>query len=116
MLAAPEASAAADPVAERFAEKVQPILETYCYGCHGMGTKKGNVVHDDCTAFTQNEMGPTVFVGSQALPTPPVISLVANGASFSGKTDLSPGSFFSIFATGLGNTDNLAAFPATTCQ
>ena len=56
----------------------------------------------------------TIFVGTQPLPNPPVISAVANGASFSTKGDLSPGSFVSIFASGLGNSDNLAAFPATT--
>jgi hypothetical protein len=28
--------------ATRFREQVQPILENYCYGCHGNGEKKGN--------------------------------------------------------------------------
>jgi uncharacterized protein (TIGR03437 family) len=55
----------------------------------------------------------TVFVGSQALPAPPTISQVTNGANFSTKTQISPGSFITIFASGLGSTDNLSAFPAT---
>src|SRR4051794_12852873 len=41
------ASAAEDPAATRYAEQVQPILEQYCYGCHGMGTKKGDVALDE---------------------------------------------------------------------
>src|SRR6516165_7907049 len=27
----------------RFSEDVQPVLEEYCYGCHGLGVKKGGV-------------------------------------------------------------------------
>jgi Protein of unknown function (DUF1592)/Protein of unknown function (DUF1588)/Protein of unknown function (DUF1587)/Protein of unknown function (DUF1585)/Protein of unknown function (DUF1595)/Cytochrome C oxidase, cbb3-type, subunit III len=34
---------AADPVAEKFGEKVQPILAEYCLGCHGNGAKKGGM-------------------------------------------------------------------------
>ena len=34
---------AADPVAEGFGEKVRPILEAYCSGCHDNGIKKGGV-------------------------------------------------------------------------
>lgn len=55
-----------------------------------------------------------LFVGTQALPAPPTISLAANGANFSTKPDLAPGSFISIFASGLGTVDNLSVFPATT--
>lgn len=29
--------------AERFGEEIQPLLEEYCYGCHGNGIKKGGV-------------------------------------------------------------------------
>ena len=39
----PDGAAAADPVAEGFVEKVQPVLEAYCSGCHGNGIKKGGV-------------------------------------------------------------------------
>lgn len=56
----------------------------------------------------------TLFVGTQPPPGPPVVSSVVNGANFSRTTNISPGSFVSIFASGLGNSDNLAAFPATT--
>ena len=55
----------------------------------------------------------TLFAGSSPLPSPPVISKVVNGASFGGLFT-APGSFVSIFASGLGNVDNLSAFPATT--
>ena len=33
--------------AVRFRERVQPILESYCYGCHGNGEKKGNRTLDE---------------------------------------------------------------------
>ena len=39
----PGVAAGSDPVAERFEGRVRPILEEYCYGCHGHGTKKGKV-------------------------------------------------------------------------
>ncbi len=35
------------PGAVRFREHVQPILETYCYGCHGLGAKEGNRTLDE---------------------------------------------------------------------
>ncbi len=34
------------PIAS-FAEDVQPVLEKYCYGCHGLGSKKGGVTLDE---------------------------------------------------------------------
>ena len=40
-LAAPRGEAAAD-----FAGEVQPLLETYCYQCHGNGKKKGGLALD----------------------------------------------------------------------
>src|SRR5688572_22400977 len=33
--------------AERFREHVQPILESYCYGCHGYGASEGNRTLDE---------------------------------------------------------------------
>ena len=41
---------AADGVAERFRETVQPVLETYCSGCHANGIKKGGVDLGDLEA------------------------------------------------------------------
>ena len=31
---------------DRFSESVRPVLEQYCFGCHGMGSKKGGVSLD----------------------------------------------------------------------
>jgi hypothetical protein len=44
-------------LSERFHESVQPILEDYCYTCHGNGLKKGGVnldVPEDDAAFLKN--------------------------------------------------------------
>jgi len=46
LMPVPEVGAATDPAAERFGEKIQPILEEHCYGCHGNGIKKGGVDFD----------------------------------------------------------------------
>ncbi len=35
------------PAGERFREGVQPVLETYCYGCHGHGASEGNRTLDE---------------------------------------------------------------------
>lgn len=35
------------PAAARFRERVQPILETYCYGCHGYGSSEGGRTLDE---------------------------------------------------------------------
>jgi uncharacterized protein (TIGR03437 family) len=43
----------------------------------------------------------------------PVISAVVNGASFAPKTPIVPGSFASVFVSGIGTADNLSVFPAT---
>jgi len=37
------------------AEDVEPILEQYCYGCHGLGEKKGGLALDD---FVENGSAP----------------------------------------------------------
>jgi len=42
----PGTSRAVDPLEERFDQQVRPILEDYCYACHGNGLKKGGVVLD----------------------------------------------------------------------
>ncbi|HEV3122198.1 MAG TPA: c-type cytochrome domain-containing protein, partial [Isosphaeraceae bacterium] len=39
----PSAASAGDLAAARFEERIQPILEEYCYGCHGNGLKKGGI-------------------------------------------------------------------------
>ena len=43
LMPVPRAATASDPAVERFGEKVQPILEEYCSGCHANGIKKGGV-------------------------------------------------------------------------
>ena len=40
------AGMAEEASASRFSETVRPILEQYCFGCHGMGAKKGGVSLD----------------------------------------------------------------------
>jgi hypothetical protein len=48
------------PAAARFRERVQPILETYCYGCHGYGASEGG--------RTLDELGPDEeLVGNRVL-------------------------------------------------
>src|SRR5690348_9840394 len=42
---AAEASGAA-----QFHKEIQPILEQYCYDCHGDGEKKGGVAFDELTS------------------------------------------------------------------
>ena len=40
---------AADEVEKQFREQIQPILEDYCFACHGNGMKKGGVALDELT-------------------------------------------------------------------
>jgi Protein of unknown function (DUF1588)/Protein of unknown function (DUF1587)/Protein of unknown function (DUF1585)/Protein of unknown function (DUF1592)/Protein of unknown function (DUF1595)/Cytochrome C oxidase, cbb3-type, subunit III len=49
LLAASQDSLRAEdaPGAAHFRQNVQPILENYCYGCHGNGEKKGNRTLDE---------------------------------------------------------------------
>ncbi len=42
-----DASRAADRGEEQFDQQIRPILEDYCYACHGNGLKKGGVVLDE---------------------------------------------------------------------
>ena len=43
----PARGAEESPAASRYREKVQPILEQYCYGCHGYGSSEGNRTLDE---------------------------------------------------------------------
>jgi hypothetical protein len=45
-LGCPAAGRAAVP-AKQFQKEIQPLLEQYCYDCHGDGRKKGNVAFDE---------------------------------------------------------------------
>ena len=38
---------AADPALDFFAKQIKPILNEYCYGCHGGGVDKGGVTLDE---------------------------------------------------------------------
>ncbi|MDQ8179107.1 DUF1592 domain-containing protein [Pelagicoccus sp. SDUM812005] len=38
---------AADGFFEEFSEEIQPVLDIYCYDCHGYGSEKGGVVLDE---------------------------------------------------------------------
>jgi hypothetical protein len=40
-------TAAEDPAAATFARKIEPILEKYCYDCHGNGISKGSITFDE---------------------------------------------------------------------
>jgi mono/diheme cytochrome c family protein len=40
------ASAVDDSALARYTDEIQPIVERYCYGCHGLGAKKGGVALD----------------------------------------------------------------------
>jgi Protein of unknown function (DUF1592)/Protein of unknown function (DUF1588)/Protein of unknown function (DUF1587)/Protein of unknown function (DUF1585)/Protein of unknown function (DUF1595)/Planctomycete cytochrome C len=43
----PATLSAADQVEKQFQERIQPILEDYCLGCHGNGMKKGGLTLDE---------------------------------------------------------------------
>ena len=46
----PGAARAADRIEEKFDQQIRPILEDYCYACHGNGLKKGGVNLDGFAA------------------------------------------------------------------
>ncbi len=46
----PTTTGAADRVEQQFDEQIRPILEDYCYACHGNGLKKGGVKLDGLTS------------------------------------------------------------------
>ena len=58
-----------------FFDQVQPILEQYCYGCHGMGSKKGGVsldeFADDAAAVSVPELWHGVLKNVRAGIMPP---------------------------------------------
>src|SRR5580658_7719375 len=45
--ASPRAGAASTSGVAQFHTDVQPLLQTYCYECHGDGESKGNVAFDE---------------------------------------------------------------------
>jgi hypothetical protein len=45
----PAGASEADQVETQFRERIQPILEDYCVGCHGSGMKKGLLSLDEST-------------------------------------------------------------------
>jgi hypothetical protein len=70
------ARAADVAAATRFSERVQPLLEQYCYGCHGMGSKKGGVAldkfeHDNAAAVNARELWHGVLKNVRAGIMPP---------------------------------------------
>ncbi len=36
-----------DPIQQSFAREIQPMLDDYCYDCHGFGSKKGGISLDE---------------------------------------------------------------------
>src|ERR1022692_1359915 len=44
------ARAAEIPAVAEFRKEAQPILQEYCYDCHGDGAKKGNIAFDQLTS------------------------------------------------------------------
>ncbi|MEY2878187.1 MAG: hypothetical protein RLZZ15_567 [Verrucomicrobiota bacterium] len=52
LFAAASAAAAPDPVAEKFAAQIKPLLQKYCYDCHGDGHHRGEVTLDDLAPAT----------------------------------------------------------------
>ena len=69
------ARAAEESAAARFSDQVRPILEQYCYGCHGMGSKKGGVsldtFADDAAAVSAPELWHGVIKNVRAGIMPP---------------------------------------------
>lgn len=61
--------------ATRFSDRVRPLLEQYCFGCHGTGSKKGGVSldksDDDATAVNARELWHAVLKNVRARIMPP---------------------------------------------
>ena len=49
------------PAAVRYAEEIQPVLEHYCYHCHGLGIKKGGVALDQFDGPESARKAPKVW-------------------------------------------------------
>jgi mono/diheme cytochrome c family protein len=43
----PDRARSAEPAMDLFKKEIQPVLDTYCYGCHGGGIAKGGVTLDE---------------------------------------------------------------------
>src|SRR5262245_52934417 len=56
-------------------QRVQPLLESYCYGCHGYGSKEGNLALDqfrsEADALAQPELWWKVLKNVRAGIMPP---------------------------------------------
>lgn len=66
---------AAQPAMENFKKDIQPILETYCYGCHGDGESEGGVRLDafkDEAALKDHKLWHRVLKNTRARIMPPV--------------------------------------------
>ena len=59
----PGIAAAGDQVEDQFEQRIQPILEDRCYGCHGNGEKKGNVTLDGFATDTARLRDPNFWWG-----------------------------------------------------
>jgi Predicted membrane protein len=65
---------ATDPALAKFQEQVQPILDQYCYDCHGYGSDKGGVVLDgfaDDAALRDHKLWLRVLKNVRAKIMPP---------------------------------------------
>ena len=49
---APACVRSAEPALVAFKQDIQPVLEQYCYDCHGRGKEKGGVKLDGFTSDT----------------------------------------------------------------
>jgi hypothetical protein len=72
----PRGASAADRVGEQFVENVEPLLEEYCYACHGTGFKKGGVnfegIADDEARLRDHNLWLNVLKNVRAGLMPPV--------------------------------------------
>ena len=66
-------ASAGDRVFESFQSEVEPILDSYCYDCHGFGTSKGGVTLDEFSSETirDHELWLRVLKNARAHIMPP---------------------------------------------
>ncbi len=57
-----------------------------------------------------------LLVGTEQLPAAPTVNSMLNGASFAANTPVAPGSFLTVFGSGLGIKSNASPFPATEAE